>query len=514
MHAHIVQALPDPNPDHAAHHRPAAWGYLATLLIALALFAATAAQQIQWQDAGLHVLRIVDRQLLNDKGLALSHPLHHWLGRAAAGLLPVEPAHAISLLSAIAGALAVANVFGCTRTLTRRTGPAALAAAGLAVAHTFWAMATIPETYTLAAALFTAELWCIVLFLRHHRARYPGRWLIAAALCNGLGLANHNLALLSTPVLAAVAIVALRRRRLGVAGLVAGGAAWLVGATPYLVLIVDHWLHTADPARTIRSALFGSAWAADVTHVGLPVRQIAINLAFTLISFPNLMLPLALWGAVRGARASTPTAGWLVLLAATAIHLLFVVRYTVVDAYMFFVPGYCGLAVLAGLGLAQIMHAQPRAGRILALFAAAMILATPALYLGLPAAMKRADALAGVEHRKPCRDDYQYLFTPWGVARNTAGQMARRAIDLAAPDGLVIAEDPMGAFALRYERHRRRALAVDVVQPDAPAVRHAIASQRTIILVPRDRDAPATALPEGRWVRQAALYRRAPPGPS
>ena len=136
-------------------------GWLVAFALAAALYAATANRGAQWQDSGYHILRVVTHESLNPLGLALSHPLHHWLGRAVVSAGVFEPAFAITLLSALAAAVTVANVYGCVKTLTRHTLASALAAASLLFAHTFWQLATVVESYTLTAALLSGEIWCL-----------------------------------------------------------------------------------------------------------------------------------------------------------------------------------------------------------------------------------------------------------------------------------------------------------------------------------------------------------------
>jgi len=121
-------------------------GWALVLAGAAVLFAATASRGAQWQDSGTHIYRMLTGQLVNPLGLALSHPLHFWLGRFAAWLAPGHPAFGITLVSALAGAVTIANLFGCTAYLTRSIGSAVFAACSLSVAHTFWQMSTIAES--------------------------------------------------------------------------------------------------------------------------------------------------------------------------------------------------------------------------------------------------------------------------------------------------------------------------------------------------------------------------------
>ena len=136
--------------------------WLLVFVAALALYVLTANRGVQWQDSGWQQYRIVTGQIGHPYGLALTHPLQFLLGWLAIRALPMlEPAFAITLVSALAGAVAVAGVAALVRLLTGRVGPAVLAAVALLFAHTFWRHATITESYTIVAALLTLEWLCI-----------------------------------------------------------------------------------------------------------------------------------------------------------------------------------------------------------------------------------------------------------------------------------------------------------------------------------------------------------------
>lgn len=64
----------------------------------------------QWQDSGWQRCRIVTGQIDHQRGLALVHPVQYYLGRLAIRRPGIEPALAITWVSSIAGAVAVANV--------------------------------------------------------------------------------------------------------------------------------------------------------------------------------------------------------------------------------------------------------------------------------------------------------------------------------------------------------------------------------------------------------------------
>ncbi len=482
--------------------RQSAWRTWAVVLAgALLLFIATASQTIQWQDYGQFVQRIVDRELISQYGLALAHPLHYWIGTAAVKLLPLAPPHAVAFVSALFGAIAVANVFGIVHTITRRLGPALLAAGGLALAHTWWRMSTMPECYTITVAALTAELWAL---LKWDQTRRPG-WLILIFLFNGLGFANHNLALLTLPVIGIVLLVAWRKQVRW--NIVAGCAlAWIIGSSLYLGLIVQQWLATDHFTDVLRSALFGSGFADKVAATHLPLKYLLTSIAFTILSFPNLTLPLSVFGLARAKQGGMTTLTRIAFTAALLIHLLFVLRYNVIDQYTFLLPAYALLAIFAGIGANGVINQWPRCQRRFLIASTALVLFTPIVYLAAVPIARHFNVLGQNLRNKPYRDDYQYLFIPWGVAHTAADRMSRQAVELAGHDGVIIVEDSMATFAVQYQLSRRELSKVQWVnQITDPAVWQAVLDHRPVVLVPASVD----HVPVGDgWQRQGDLYLR------
>src|SRR5690606_22100393 len=114
-----------------------------------------------WQDNGLVQNRVLRRDLFGHMGLALSHPLYY-LAAFALQYVPIaDSAWRTNLVSAVFAALAVANILLLLRLLTGRVAPAIVGTLSVALAHTFWQHAALPETYSRSAALLTAELLCL-----------------------------------------------------------------------------------------------------------------------------------------------------------------------------------------------------------------------------------------------------------------------------------------------------------------------------------------------------------------
>src|SRR5690606_18676447 len=107
-------------------------------------------------------------------------------------------------------------------------------------------------------------------------------------------------------------------------------AFWIIGASPYLWLVLNEMLHTGDIANTIVSALFGKSFGGAVAGRGLLLRYTAATILLTAISFPNLILPASVIGIARSARLGIPPIARYAIFASLAIHLIFVLRYAVV----------------------------------------------------------------------------------------------------------------------------------------------------------------------------------------
>ena len=520
------------------HFKLRTWpGWLVCFAAAFALYAATASRGAQWQDSGYFILRAVTGEAVNPLGLALSHPLHYWLSRFAVGLDLTEPAFAVTLISSLAAALAVANLFGCVVALTGNRLAALLVAASLALANTFWQLATIAETYTLTAALLTAECWCLITFIKStidnqqstisvtdtaRSSRYSNTqfWpFLGMFFFNGLSLANHNLALLTVPVLVMAALWGVNRGGIPGRFVAFGLMAWVLGSSPYTILVAKEALRSADWLGTLHSALFGRIYSEEVLSATISRDRMLINAGFVLLNFPSLFLPAAIYGLKTAWR--TQDFAWLyrLLFLGLITHVLFAIRYPVADQHYFFIPTYIFLSLFAGVGYSHWIS-RPACAEELTLqnsstsfhqsrvvLAVALIVATPIVYVFVPALARRFDVLGFVERNKPYRDDYVYLFQPWSVSERSADRLSREAVELAGPDGVIIVEDRMAEFAVRYRVKRTARTGIAVVSELPPKeFQEAAAAGRPVVLVPRDADQPITHPLTGTWQRKGDLY--------
>ncbi len=494
------------------HDGRARWLWLGVFLPALVLYAATASRGPQWQDSGWQQVRIVTGQIEHPLGLALTHPVQHYLGRLAILVPWLEPAFAITLVSALAAAVAVANVGTFVALTTGRRSAGIVSAASLALAHTFWQHGTHTESYALIAALLSTEWLALLAYTRTGRPR----WLVALALANGLGIATHMLAVLATVVDVVVIGLAGRSGRVGARDLVLTGTAWLCGTLPYTLLILATLIETGDLGGTIRSALVGE-FSHAVFNSSISLRSLAMSCGYAVYNFPNLALLLVFVG-VGMWRTVTSTL-YRVLLAELILHVLFVLRYDIVDQYTFFVPTYAILAVFAGWGVAGLSRRfGGRRGGLVLVVVLASIALNPITYWATSKVLAARGLLRSAVGSKPYRDGYAAFFLPWGIGDDAAERLNQDVFAHAGDNGHVLLGDGMMRYGLLYAQavsQAPRSVTIEsyAATPDdtererrAALLRKWLGEGQPVILVPRDRDEPDYGVAGAEWRRVGDIY--------
>jgi len=386
-----------------------------------------------WQDSGLIQYRVWHRDIEGRLGLALSHPLYYLLAIGAASVPLGEFGHRVNGVSALAGAIAVANLYLLVRLWLDRAFPATIAAVTLALSHTFWWHASVAETYTLWAAIFFGELICLLKYTKTGKRAF----LYLLALLNGMAIAVHMLG--SIPLACYAVFVAIlmvqkviRPRHAGVIVLL-----WIVGALPYEILIVKNILHRGDILGVLASAAFGDRWRPDVLNASLSWKIVGENFLLILLNFPTLNVLLFFVGC-DGLRRLGPTRFRTVLVVLLALFLLFAFRYPVADRYAFFIPFYCMAAIVIGVGtheiLSRIQH-QVATGAI-----AVFSLLPLGVYATVPELAERANLRIGTRQDIPYRDDYEYFLRPWRTGYKGAERFATEALEGVENDAVIWAD--------------------------------------------------------------------------
>ncbi len=408
--------------------------YVAALCAALAFYVITCAPGVLWQDSGLIQYRVWHNDIEGFLGLALSHPLFYIVAIAAKCIPLGDFAHRVNLVSAIAAAVAVANMFLFVRLWLGRNLPAVIAAVTLAVSHTFWCHASIAETYTLWAALFTAELIMLLQYTRTRRVHYL-YWL---GLLNGLSIAVHILAAIPLLCYAAFVVSLLIKKEIRARDLAVFVLLWIVGALPYEYLIVKTTMQTGDIAGTLASAAFGKRWQEAALNTSLSTQIAGENFLYILFNFPTPNALLFLAGCFGLPRLSPRRGFRNVLLGSFVLFFIFAFRYTVPDRYAFFIPFYCGSSILIGLG-AHLLQDRVN-GKVLAFFVLFFSLLPIAVYAAGPTLARKMQLRIGTRGDVPYRSDYEYFLQPWKTGYRGAEHFANEALDLATDHAVIYAD--------------------------------------------------------------------------
>jgi hypothetical protein len=396
--------------------------YLLVLFCSLVLYTATCAPTVLWQDSGLFVYRIWHNDLQGNLGIALAHPLYIMFG-IAVRLVPVgELAWRVNMLSAIFGAIAVANLFLLLRLWLGRVWPAIIGSVTLAVSWTFWQNAVIAETYALYAAQLFTELLVLFQYVRTKRTRY----LYLLGLLNGLAVSNHLWGLFPLACYGLYLLVLVSRRELSLKVLALFIILWVIGAVPYEYLVLKNLIVTGDVKGTIESSLFGSIWQGAVLNTSLSAKLFFENLVFIALNFPTPNFLLLFVGLVVLYKKSPSIAFANIILALTVLYFVFAFRYTVPDRHAFFLPFYCLGAVFIALGADRLLakYSGWKSGILLMLLA---LLPVGSYFVTPEIARKYYKPLAE-RRQRPYRDEYTYWLVPWKTGYNGAERFATEAL--------------------------------------------------------------------------------------
>ena len=419
--------------------------YIAVFLITGALYVATCAPGPLWQDSGMYQYRIWHNDIEGKLGLALSHPLYHIIGIGVKQIPLGEFAHRINLISAIAAAFTIANLFLLMRIWLDKLLPALLTAAALALSHTFWRHAVIAETYTLYTALFSAELLMLLQYFKKRRVGY----LYILGLCNGLAIANHMFAIISFACYLVFCIILLKQKHIKFGHLRNIALMWIIGAAPFGYLIVKEIVQGGSFSATMASAFFGVKWQGNVLNVSLSGGLIKENLILMAYNFPSPNI-LLFFAGIYGLTKVPHGFGFAkVLLALLILYFIFAFRYTVPDRYAFFIPFYCLVSVLIGVGFDLLITAFKYKTLCWIVFIFAL-LPIP-IYIAVPFLAEKLEFNISTRADVPYRNDYTWFLQPWKFGYHGTERFAEEVFEKLDPEAVVYADNTM-VYPLLYRQ--------------------------------------------------------------
>lgn len=302
------------------------------------------------------------------------YPVYMLLAKLLVTLLPLrDVAYRVNLFSAVMGALTLVSIYLAGRGLAWSRGAASYAALILMISHTFWSQAVIAEVYTPGAWFMALVLAMILVW---YTTGHP-RALFLAGVCGGLGLGVHASVGLMAPAIGLFLWLNRRRWPRWWWPALAGA---MVGLALYLAAFLAVDLH-APPANIFHAAYGPSRSFWDLTEADLasPWKRIwfvgtAGQWRSAAFADPGRLMPERLaqfvqglprefaWPALGLAALGLIAISWrdgrlgALFLSALAIQLGFYFNYSAWDIYVFYIPSYLLLALLAGAGLDALLQ--------------------------------------------------------------------------------------------------------------------------------------------------------------
>lgn len=273
----------------------------AVALTAFVMYTATAARDVVVGDSGEFLTAAATLGVAHPSG----YPLLVLLGHVFSWL-PVGPlAFRINLLAAVCGAVTVGLVFSTARRLGADAASAAIAALALAFSPLFWEWSLAIEAFPLNDAIAAA----IIYFLIRWEAE-PTRpvFLVVAALCGGLGAANHLTIVFLVPF--TILVMWRCRARINARVLSACVAAVCAGLLPYLYIPwassrhpLVNWGSISSAADLVRHFLRSDYGTGRLVAAGAASGSPVERLIGFAASFSVLQAALAFVGAIEAYRS-------------------------------------------------------------------------------------------------------------------------------------------------------------------------------------------------------------------
>ena len=313
-----------------------------------------------------------------------SHPTGYPVYLTLAHLFTFLPtgglAYRVNLFSAVMAALAVAGVAINGRLLTRYRLIPFVGALAMAVSTTFWSQAVIAEVYT-AGAAFMVWIIAALLWWRIHDSQ---RALFIAGLLGGLSVGIHMSVVLLAPAVLVYLLLPKRKTgdwRVEIRYLVSNLKSPILGALVGLAITISLFLlmDWHNPTASYFTSVINpsrSAWGLAANQIdgaferlfwGWQARQFQTFMWETNIfsqqaadywgnlpsEFPWLFIILAFVGTVTLIVKQWQTAVFLLL--SLVIQLLYFFNYAIWDLYVFFIPSYLLITLLAIAGMGGVV---------------------------------------------------------------------------------------------------------------------------------------------------------------
>ena len=426
--------------------RRATIGWVAAFALAISLYALTMAPDLVWHDAGYYQWEAARLNLVRPGEAVRVHPffvlLAHGLGQAGIW----NYAKGASVASALGTAVAVANVWLIVWLLTRRRGPAWIAALACMLAHTIWQQGVQPQTYGWSNAAISGMLLAAVAYALADRIGY----LLIAFFVAGIGISIHLMTQIGVVVLGVWVVARVLRGRTPAWLIPAAAGLWLVGGALFWYVVYLEYDRTRDVAATLESAFLGGWGAAVFNAAGLGTMLLR-SAMMAVLNFPTPLALLGLYGMWRSRRLLTGTPLAAVLCGMMALYVLFAMRYRVPNQNFFFTPAYLLLAIYIGLGVHATGWLGKRAWTVALVALTLAVIPAYWAFAGITRAVKFNPRASGAVHEIPYRDFYAYYFMPWQCGQTGPRRFAGEVL-ASLPGGAILLPDTTTAPPLKCLR--------------------------------------------------------------
>ncbi len=135
------------------------------------------------------------------------------------------------------------------------------------------------------------------------------------------------------------------------------------------------------------------------------------------------------------------------LLALLVLFFVFAFRYTVPDRYAFFIPFYCLVSVLVGVGFNSIVGLPGR--KVLCWLVFILVLLPIPIYIYAPAIAQKQKFNISTRADIAYRNDYVWFLRPWKAGYRGAEEFAEEVFAKLGPEAVVYADNTM-VYPLLY----------------------------------------------------------------
>lgn len=407
----------------------------AVFIGAAIFYGITAQTNVSWQDNGRFQWRILTSDYFWPEGVAANaHPLLIAIGQIVK-LIPFgNILWRLNWISGLGMAIALANFMAVVMVLINRRWLALSVTAMFALSHAIWFIATMTQTYTWNLAGMTLELWLIIKLIREPSWSY----LSLLAFVNGITLSIHGLAMLMFPVDCALALYLVYKKKLPLWAIGIATLAYFAGASLFIVMVVKLAARSGSIGFALFDAFVGVGYDM-LTNTKLLTTYTIPNTAIALLSFVNVLLPLAIigWFKFRSLIGSTTA---FVFGAITLIDVVFVIRLKTPEIFPFMLPMMTMIALTAAVGANYLVQLSGRWRHAVIISSIVSIVGMPIVYGVLPDVLHGFGIEVKRSRMLPFRDEMRYWIIPWKCNENSAQLFAEAALRQAAPNGVILTD--------------------------------------------------------------------------